>query len=256
MLRQASISALIPLYAVGVFTTFTLSQTSMVVHWWRSVQGQLHRVAWWSLLINGLGAIATGIVTLVVIVTKFVHGAWLVSILFPTLITMMLVIQHHYRRVADELRIDLTEVRRQLRLLPRRSVAVVPISSLISSLNRASLTALAYARSIAEDVTAVHVATEPESGEALQRRWQEAGLTIPLIIVDSPYRKLLGPLVAMIEKLHREKGSPLITVVIPEFVTAHWWERLLHTQTAWRLRRALVHVPDLVITSVPYHLEE
>jgi hypothetical protein len=114
-------------------------------------------------------------------------------------------------------------------------VAIVPIASL----NRASLTALAYARVIADDVTAVHVATEPETGQTLQQRWREAGLTIPLVIVDSPYRELLGPLVAVIEKLHREKGGPLITVVIPEFVPVHWWERLLHTQTAWRLRRAL-----------------
>lgn len=90
----------------------------------------------------------------------------------------------------------------------------------------------------------------------LQQRWREAGLTIPLIIVESPYRELLGPLVAVIEKLHREKGVPLVTVVIPEFVTAHWWERLLHTQTAWRLRRALVQIPDLAITMVPYQLEE
>lgn len=137
-------------------------------------------------------------------------------------------------------------------MVPRRIVAIVPVFSL----NRASLLALNYARAVADDVTAVHVATEPESGELLQERWREAGLTIPLVIVDSPYRELLGPLVAVIEKLHREKGAPLITVVIAEFVTAHWWERLLHTQTAWRLRRALADIPDIVITTVPYHLQE
>jgi hypothetical protein len=109
---------------------------------------------------------------------------------------------------------------------------------------------------IADDVTAVHVATEPETGQTLQQRWREAGLTIPLVIVDSPYRELFGSLVAVIEKLHREKGGPLITVVIPEFVPVHWWERLLHTQTAWRLRRALAQIPDLAITMVPYHLRD
>ncbi len=250
--RHASVSALIPLYAVGVFTAFTLSQSSMVVHWWRHAAGELRRVPWHSLLINGFGALVTGIVTGVIVVTKFTHGAWMVIVFIPLLIGMMLAVHRHYVSVAEQLRVDPEEARRRLRLVPRRSVAVVPIASL----NRASLTALTYARSIADDVVAVHVATEPESGEALQQRWREAGLTIPLVIVDSPYRELLGPLVAAIEKLHREKGAPLITVVIPEFVTAHWWERLLHTQTAWRLRRALVQIPDLAITMVPYHLRE
>lgn len=252
VIRQASVSALIPLYAVGVFTAFTLSQSSMVVHWWRSANGSLRHLSWHSLVINGIGAIATGVVTVVVVVTKFVHGAWMVVLLIPALIGMMLAIHHHYVSVAEQLRVTTDEVRRRLRFGLRRSVAIVPIASL----NRASLTALAYARSIADDVVAVHVATEPESGEVLQQRWREAGLTIPLIIVESPYRELLGPLVAVIEKLHREKGAPLVTVVIPEFVTAHWWERLLHTQTAWRLRRALVQIPDLAITMVPYQLKE
>ncbi|GBD19911.1 hypothetical protein HRbin28_00348 [bacterium HR28] len=252
VIRQASVSALIPLYAVGVFTAFTLSQSSMVVHWWRSANGSLRHLSWHSLVINGIGAIATGVVTVVVVVTKFVHGAWMVVLLIPALIGMMLAIHRHYVSVAEQLRVTTDEVRRRLRFGLRRSVAIVPIASL----NRASLTALAYARSIADDVVAVHVATEPESGEVLQQRWREAGLTIPLIIVESPYRELLGPLVAVIEKLHREKGAPLVTVVIPEFVTAHWWERLLHTQTAWRLRRALVQIPDLAITMVPYQLEE
>ena len=250
--RHASVSALIPLYAVGVFTAFTLSQSSMVVHWWRHAAGELRRVPWHSLVINGFGALVTGIVTGVIVVTKFTHGAWMVIVFIPLLIGMMLAVHRHYVSVAEQLRVDPEEARRRLRLVPRRSVAVVPVASL----NRASLTALTYARSIADDIVAVHVATEPESGEALQQRWREAGLTIPLVIVDSPYRELLGPLVAAIEKLHREKGAPLITVVIPEFVTAHWWERLLHTQTAWRLRRALVQIPDLAITMVPYHLRE
>ncbi len=252
IVRQASVSALIPLYAVGVFTAFTLSQSSMVVHWWRSAEGHWRALPWHSIAINAIGAVATGIVTLVVIVTKFVHGAWMVVVLIPVLIGMMLAIHRHYVSVAAQLRVDLAEARQRLRLIPRRSVAVVPIASL----NRASVTALAYARSIADDIVAVHVATEPESGEALQRQWREAGLTVPLIIVDSPYRELLGPLVAVVEKIQREKGAPLITVVVPEFVTAHWWERLLHTQTAWRLRRALLQVPDLAITMVPYHLHE
>jgi len=250
--RHASVSALIPLYAVGVFTAFTLSQSSMVVHWWRHAAGELRRVPWHSLVINGFGALVTGIVTGVIVVTKFTHGAWMVIVFIPLLIGMMLAVHRHYVSVAEQLRVDLEEARRRLRLVPRRSVAVVPVASL----NRASLTALTYARSIADDVVAVHVATEPESGEALQQRWREAGLTIPLVIVDSPYRELLGPLVAVHREDSREKGAPLITVVIPEFVTAHWWERLLHTQTAWRLRRALVQIPDLAITMVPYHLRE
>lgn len=250
--RGASVSALIPLYAVGVFTAFTLSQSSMVVHWWRSAQAERRRLPWHSLVINAIGALVTGIVTIVIVITKFTHGAWMVIIFIPLLIGMMLAVHRHYVVVAEQLRVTNEEARRQLRLIPRRSVAIVPVASL----NRASLTALAYARSIADDITAIHIATEPESGEVLQQRWREAGLTIPLVIVDSPYRELIGPLVATIEKLHREKGAPLITVVIPEFVTAHWWERLLHTQTAWRLRRTLAQIPDLAITMVPYHLRE
>ncbi len=247
--RGASVSALIPLYAVGVFLAFTMSQTSMVVHWLRLGEGRRPLT---SLAINGLGAATTAVVTLVIATTKFVHGAWIVVLLIPLLVAMMLGINRHYRHVAEQLRLSPAEIRRRQRLLPRHCAAVVPIASL----NRASFRALEYARSIARDVTAVHVASEPESGEILRQRWQEAGLDIPLVIVESPYRELIGPLVAIIEKLHLEKGSPFITVVIPEFVPAHWWERLLHTQTAWRLRRALAHVPDLAVTGVPYHLAE
>lgn len=151
VIRQASVSALIPLYAVGVFTAFTLSQSSMVVHWWRSANGSLRHLSWHSLVINGIGAIATGVVTVVVVVTKFVHGAWMVVLLIPALIGMMLAIHHHYVSVAEQLRVTTDEVRRRLRFGLRRSVAIVPIASL----NRASLTALAYARSIADDVVAV-----------------------------------------------------------------------------------------------------
>ncbi len=250
--RRANVSALIPLYAVGVFTAFTLSQSGMVVHWWRQAHGSVRQLQWHSFLMNAGGALTTGVVTLVILITKFRHGAWLIVIIMPILIGMMLGIHRHYLSVAQQLRVAPEEARRQLRLVPRRNVAIVPISSL----NRASLLALNYARAIADDVTAVHVATEPESGELLQQRWREAGLNVPLIIVESPYRELLGPLVAVIEKLHREKGTPLITVVIPEFVPAHWWERVLHTQTAWRLRQALADLSDIVITTVPYHLKE
>lgn len=205
-----------------------------------------------SLAINGLGAATTAVVTLVIATTKFVHGAWIVILLIPVLVGMMLAINRHYRHVADQLRLSPVEIRRRRRPVPRTVAAVVPIASL----NRASFRALEYARSIARDVTAVHVSTEPESDDVLLKRWQEAELDIPLVIVESPYRELIGPLVAIIEKLHLEKGCPYITVVIPEFVPAHWWERLLHTQTAWRLKRALAHVPDLAVTGVPYHLEE
>lgn len=247
--RGASVSALIPLYAVGVFLAFTMSQSSMVVHWWRLGEG---RRPWGSLAINGLGAATTAVVTLVIATTKFVHGAWIVILLIPVLVAMMLAINRHYRHVAEQLRLSPAEIRRRQRPLPRHIAAVVPIASL----NRASFRAIEYARSIARDVTAVHVAIEPESDEILRQRWQEAKLDVPLVIVESPYRELIGPLVAIIEKLHLEKGCPYITVVIPEFVPAHWWERLLHTQTAWRLRRALAHVPDLAVTGVPYHLAE
>ncbi len=247
--RGASVSALIPLYAVGVFLAFTMSQTSMVVHWLRLGEG---RRPWASLAINGLGAATTAVVTLVIATTKFVHGAWIVVLLIPLLVAMMLGINRHYRHVAEQLRLSPAEIRRRQRPVPRHVAAVVPIASL----NRASFRALEYARSIARDVTAVHVASEPESGEILRQRWQEARLDIPLVVVESPYRELIGPLVAIIEKLHLEKGSPFITVVIPEFVPAHWWERLLHTQTAWRLRRALAQIPDLAVTGVPYHLAE
>lgn len=247
--RGASVSALIPLYAVGVFLAFTLSQSSMVVRW---LEIDRDRRPWTRIAVNALGAAMTGVVTVVIASTKFVHGAWIVVLLIPLLVGTMLGIHRHYERVADQLRISPAEVRRRQQLASRQIAAVVPVASL----NRATVRALAYARAISRDVTAVHVATEPDSGEKLRQRWEEADLDVPLLIVESPYRELLGPLVAAIELLHLEKGRPYITVVIPEFVPVHWWERLLHAQTAWRLRRALAHVPDLAVTGVPYHLAE
>jgi len=248
IIKQASVTALIPLYAVGAFSAFTFSQTGMVVHWWRMPDRHRHIH---SMVINGIGAVATGIATIVIIITKFIYGAWMVIVIVPVLVSMMAAINHHYRSVAEQLRLSPIELRQRAKRPIRRSTAaVVPIASL----NRASYWALEYARMIARDVTAVHVAVEPESGEILRKRWEEAGLDIPLVIVESPYRELIGPLVAVIEKIHREKGCPFLTVVIPEFVPAHWWERILHTQTAWRLRRVLSHVPDIAITGVPYHL--
>jgi len=242
-----SVTNLIPLYTVGVFVAFTLSQSGMVVHWWRLRERQS---GWrWRAMLNGAGAVATGVVAIIVGVAKFAHGAWMVLLLIPLLIGLMWAIGQHYRSVAQALAVDLDDERLVIRRPPR---VVVPVSRL----DRATIEALTYARSISTDVTAVHVADDPRELEEMKRQWQQWGAELKLVIVESPYRALMAPLLAYIDAADRNDPDRPTTVVLAEFVPRHLWEYPLHNQTALRLKLRLFFRPNTVVIDVPYRLGE
>lgn len=238
-----SVTALVPLYAVGVFVAFTLSQAGMVVHWRREGgPGWKLRAA-----INGLGALTTGVVTAVVGVTKFALGAWVVVLIIPTLVALMLAIHRHYRFVEDMLTID----RPEAALTPLRALrVVVPVAWA----DRAALNALVFARQLARDVAAVHVSIDPAEAARLRRRWAELGIDVPLVVIDSPYRAVVPPLLAYIDALRREDPKTPVVVVLAEFVPRYPWQYFLHNLTALRLKLALFFRPNVVVVDVPYHL--
>jgi hypothetical protein len=217
----------------------------MVMRWWRRREPGWQR----SIIFNGTGAIATFVVLLVVATTKFLDGAWMVVILLPLLIVLFRGIHAHYTQadaeLAAETPIDAEDIRHQV---------IVPIASL----NQVALQTLAYARSIARGpddmVTAVHVTDDPEAVETLRLQWEEWQCGVTLTIVESPYRSLVGPLLAYIDAMHALDPHKTLTVVLPEMVPAHWWEHVLHNQTALRLKGALLFRPGIVVADVPYHL--
>jgi amino acid transporter len=240
---DANTDRLIPLYAVGVFLSFTLSQSGMVRHWIR-LKGKGWRR---SMVVNGAGAVATGVVTVIIAVTKFTHGAWVVVLLIPFLVLLFYSIHGHYLRVSEQ-----QEVEDLPKALP--SVKLGKVLVPISGVSRATVRTLAYARAISPDVTAVHVTDDLEQADHLRREWEAWGIDIPLLILESPYRAFLGPFLTYIDALDEREPGALVTVVLPEFVPKHWWENLLHNQTALRLKLALLSRPNTVVTDVPYHL--
>lgn len=249
---EGSVTGLIPLYTVGVFVAFTLSQLGLVRHWWDLREEE---PGWlWRAAINGTGALATGAVSVVVTISKFTLGAWMVLVLIPLIAAMMWAIAHHYRNVQDALTAPWRMPTRDRPLpapRPGPPVVVVPVSRL----DRATLRAVAFARSISPDVTAVHITDDPEQGDALKERWDGQIADVPLVIVESPYRALLPPLLAYIEeKDSQDRGRP-ITVVLSEFVPHHFWEYFLHNQTAFRLKLRLFFRPNTIVVDVPYHLD-
>lgn len=239
-----SVTNLIPLYTVGVFIAFTLSQSGMVVHWWR-LRGEAS--GWrWRAALNGAGAVATGVVAVIVGVAKFALGAWMVLLLIPILISMMWAIGRHYRSVEESLAVSWDG-----EALPMRAPRViVPISRL----DRAAFNALAYARSISSDVTAVHVTDERSDLDEMRRGWAAWGGAVKLVILESPYRALMAPLMAYIDATETMDPSKPTTVVLPEFVPRHLWEYPLHNQTALRLKIRLFFRPNTVVIDVPYHM--
>ena len=239
-----SVTNLIPLYTVGVFVAFTLSQSGMVVHWWR-LRDQTS--GWrWRAALNGAGAVATGVVAIIVGVAKFALGAWMVLLLIQLLIGVMWAIGRHYRSVEEGLAVSWAG-----EPLPSRAPRViVPISRL----DRAAFGALAYARSISADVTAVHVTDDRADLEEIRQRWEEWGGPVTLIILESPYRALMAPLMAYIDATETMDPATPTTVVLPEFVPRHLWEYPLHNQTALRLKIRLFFRPNTVVIDVPYHL--
>ena len=261
VLFNASVTALIPLYAIGVFLSFTLSQAGMARRWWKMghlAPGQevqergstLRYDARWQLkmLINGLGAMLTAVVTLVFAATKFEEGAWVVIFSTPALVGVFFAIHRHYQELARNLSLE----DYGLPPMGRRNRVILPISGV----HRGTLAALRYARSLSDDVTAVHVTLDPAEAERVRGKWETWGEGVRLVILDSPYRLLLEPLLTYIEEiLSRRQPNDTVTIVVPQFVPRRWWHNLLHTQTALLLRLALLFRPGLVITDVPYHVE-
>jgi amino acid transporter len=243
--------SLIPLFAIGAFLAFTLSQAGMVVHWWKE-KGRVWRL---KAAINAIGAMVTGLTVLIIAVTKFVDGAWITLIVIPSVIVMFLRIRSHYAEVARQL---------SLRGLPP-SLKPVQLSRLVipvSSVHRGVIAAVDYAKGISSNITAVHVELEPGSGEALRRDWEAWFSDIPLVILPSPYRSMIDPLLRFLDETDAaHNDGQLATLVLPEFVPARWWQGLLHNQTAWLTKAALLYrrrttnLPRVVI-DVPYYLHE
>lgn len=246
---EGSTTQLINLYAVGVFMSFTLSQSGMVRHWWRLRRE--HKGWQRSMAINGLGALTTFVVALVIASTKFLEGAWIVVILIPLLVLMFLAIQRHYDRVevarTTDIPVHPKDIHHRL---------IVPIAGL----DGVSIQSLAYARSVSRHVTAVHVAIDVDDANKVRADWSEwqkqlhADEETHLIVIDSPYRSLNRPLLAYIDTVHELFPDDTLTVILPEFVVTHWWEHILHNQTALRLKAALLFRPGIVVTSIPQHL--
>jgi amino acid transporter len=239
---QASVSALIPLYTLGVFVAFTLSQTGMVRRWW------VRREEGWrpGLLINGLGALTTAVIVVVVAASKFLAGAWIVMILVPLLVTLMWAIHLHYRRLDQAI-----APRSPLRIASaaRAPLVIVPIARL----DQPSIEAIGFARSIAPDALAVHVTNEAGTAARLREQWRELGGGSELVIVESPYRALIGPLLRYLDALQRQDPDRRLLVVLSEVVPKHWWDNLLHNQTALRLKLRLFFRPNTIVADVPYH---
>ncbi|HSF80981.1 MAG TPA: amino acid permease [Anaerolineales bacterium] len=259
---KASVTALIPLYAIGVFLSFTLSQFGMSRRWWKigrlSPEDEIHERGSvlrydprWRLkmMVNGFGALCTAIVMLVFAITKFRDGAWFVLILIPVIVGIFIIIHHHYHNLAQNL--SLEDYGAPPRI-PRHRV-ILPISGV----HRGSLAALRYAKALTNDVTAVHISTDAEETGKLRTKWETWGDGVRLVILDSPYRLLLEPLLAYIEEIaSKRQPNEIITIVVPQFVPKRWYHNLLHTQTALWLRLALLFQPGIVITDVPYQIEQ
>jgi len=238
---DGSAHALIPLYAVGVFTSFTLSQVSMVRRWLtQRPQGWRWRAA-----ISGVGAATTGLVMVIVAATKFLDGAWIVVILGAALIAHFLSINRHYRQVAQQLSLDDFEGPP-----PTQNTVLV----LIGDLHKGVINALQYAKTLSPSVKAVYVELDPEKTHKLEEKWGKWGLGIPLVVLSSPYRSLLTPFLEYLDHLLALGENHWVTIVIPEFVPAKWWQHLLHNQTALLIKGALLFRKNVVVTDVPYHL--
>jgi amino acid transporter len=234
--------ALIPLYAIGVFVSFTLSQAGMVKRW--LVKRGLH----WrkKLVVNGIGAITTGVATAIIATTKFVQGAWIVFLLVAILIMMFRGIRSHYKAVAEQ--VSLTRDTRPPR--PRRNLVIMPIGGV----NRSVVRAVDYARSRGGEIRAILVDVDKEETALVEMKWAQWGCGVPLVVLPSPYRSILGSILDYIEDLQQKDPDCWITVVIPEILPARWWQNILHNQRALLLKGALLFRDRVVLTDVPYHL--
>jgi hypothetical protein len=232
---------LVPLYAVGVFVCFTLSQAGMVVHWRRTKEP-----GWrWRATLNGIGAIATGLVSIIQVVTKFTSGGWIVVLLIPSIIWLLNAIHRHYTRFAEEIRFT-----GQSPIMPLHHTVIVPVNGI----TKATAAALVYATTISDDVRAVYVEVEPLETPRMRGEWEAWDTGVDLVVCPSPYRSVLRPLVAYVDGLRRTSPGELVSVVVPEIVPHRWWEHLLHNKTALYIRTAFLFRPNVVVIAVPFLL--
>ncbi len=233
--------ALIPLYMIGVFVSFTLSQAGMVVHW-RRLKGPGWKT---SAFVNGVGAVVTGMVLIVVAMTKSREGAWIILLLIPVHVFLFRATRRHYDAVARQLSLDgWTNGTRH------GNTVLVPMSGV----HRAVVQALEYARTLSPDVKAVYVNIDPATTEHMCTQWKRWGNGVPLVVLESPYRSLMEPLLGYIDQVDASQPDDFVTIVLPEFVPARWWHHIFHNQRALLIKGALLFRPHVVVTSVPFHL--
>jgi hypothetical protein len=249
---RAQVTALIQLYIVGVFISFTLSQIGMVRHWTRLLRNEtdpaVRRTMMRSRVVNTVGFVATGTVLLVVMITKFLAGAWIAVVAMTLLFVLMKMIRKHYDTVSRELERHADD---EGVVLPSRNHAVV----LVSKLHLPTLRALSYARATRPDVLeAVTVSVDDVETRALVRRWEEGNISVPLKVIASPYREITRPILDYVKRVSKESPRTVVTVFLPEYVVGHWWEHVLHNQSALRLKGRLLFMPGVMVTSVPWQL--
>ena len=246
-LFQGDVHLLLPLYAVGVFLSFTLAQAGMVVHHLKSEDDSGKKV--FGLALNGLGGIATAVVLIDIGFTKFTHGAWLVVIAIPALVFVFRKIYSHYITVGRQLNLEGQVPTKSFEKV--KHTVVIPVSGM----HRGVLEALRYARSISDDVRACYVELSPEATEHMREEWKKWAGDVPFVVLKSPFRSLIQPLIAYVDDVEQASHDDVVTIVVPEFVTSKWWHTLLHNQTAFFIRAAFVFKRGKVVTSVRYHLD-
>ena len=239
---QADVHLLIPLYMVGVFVAFTLSQAGMVIHWLRSSEKKWRR---WRIGVNAFGACTTFVVLVVVAFVKFLDGAWVIAVTIPVLVWICLQMRRHYFQVGLQMSLTAYEKPRDL-----RNTAVVPVGGM----SRVTLGAIEYARSISKDVIAVTVNVDQTEPEKLEQTWSEWAPDVPLVVLSSPYRSIHRPLLEFIQEMDGWRDDDVVTVVVPEFIAKRWWHQFLHNQTSLFLKAALLFRPNIVVVSVRQHL--
>lgn len=240
---------LLPLYAVGVFISFTLSQSGMFLKWVRSKEGAWRHKAF----INGLGVIVSFGTALIIGVTRFKHGAWIVCIVVPALVLLMTKIKHHYTAVAEQLKLNVDQRPKEINFAEQKRYVILPIDTL----NKAFLKALNYARTISDEIIVFHVSVDDVATAKLLKRWEQYNVGIPIIIKKSPYRNIVTPLVKFIESEEYAAGPrDTVTVIMPQFVVGKWWGNILHNQTALFIKTMLLKRRNIAMITVPYIIEE
>lgn len=246
---QGNVEHLISLYAIGVFLSFTIAQSSLVVKWRRDRgQNWLGRA-----LVNGLGAVVTGIVVIIIAVTKFFYGAWIIIFFIPFMVSIFRAVQRHYKNTADQLRITPEEFLDYMTLPKATNLIVVPVSGITQVVAET----LRYAKSISDDVIALHIYTDEQEGQKIQQKWENWNIGVKIAMVYSPYRLIIQPILSFINQMEMHRCNyDYITIIIPEFETSKWWHRLLHNQTGWILRTLLILRDNVIVTTISYHLKK